>query len=135
MEIPMRRLLIAAGLCLSVASPAMACNNYDDTLKRAQYARDTSKPDDQAKVLILDGEVLETLLRVIRGVFMVEMTADKAVVLQWREGAFLALSNGGCVRQIHQIPADAWRQLMDMTLGKPEGEQAPKPGFQRLRSA
>jgi hypothetical protein len=131
----MRRLLLAAGLCLSVSSPAMACNNYDETLKRAQYARDTSQPADEAKVLILDGEVLETLIRVIRGVFMVELTADKAIVLQWREGAFLALSVNGCVRQIHQIPADAWRQLMEMTLGKPEGEQAPMQGFRRLRSA
>lgn len=131
----MRRILLAAGLCLSVLSPAVACENYGEVLKRAQYARDTSQPSDQSKVLVIDGEVLTTLLRTIQGLFMVELTADKAIVLQWKEGAFLALSNGGCVTQIYQFPIEPWQQLMEMVLGKPEADQPPKPGFERLRAA
>jgi len=119
MEIPMRRLLIAAGLCLSVLSPALACNNYDETLKRAQYARDTSTPEQQARIVILDGDILNRLLATINTLHGSSFVADRAIVLQWNEGAFLSLATGTCVTSIHHIPLDAWNQLMALVLGRP----------------
>lgn len=114
----MRRLALAAGLILATLSPSFACQDYAEVLKRAHYARDTSKPEDAARVIIMDGDVLTRLLAVINTLHGASLVADRAIVLQWSDGAFLSLATGECVTGIYQFPASAWRNLMDLVLGK-----------------